>query len=149
MPSSWYSTGSSTVMIFFPWRSRVLRRAYSVVDLPLPVGPVTRISHGLQYGLAQLGQIVLGKAQGAQFQPHPLPVQQPEYQGLPVERRQGGNPDIHQAAFPFSLEPAILGQTFFPNIQPRHNLKPGQQRFLEMFGTRVRNWSTPSIRQRT
>ena len=53
---------------------------------------------------------------------------------LPVERRQGGNPDIHQAAFPFSLEPAILGQTFFPNIQPRHNLKPGQQRFLEMFG---------------
>ena len=41
-PSIWYSTGSSIVMIF---RSGILMRfiaLYSVVVLPLPVGPVTR-----------------------------------------------------------------------------------------------------------
>jgi hypothetical protein len=41
MPGSWYSTGSSMVMIL---SSTVLisdRQAYSVVVLPEPVGPVT------------------------------------------------------------------------------------------------------------
>jgi hypothetical protein len=37
MPASWYSTGSSMVMIL----SSTERISYSVVVLPLPVGPVT------------------------------------------------------------------------------------------------------------
>ena len=41
MPSSWYSTGSSIVMMFFSTVLSSVSAAYSVVDLPEPVGPVT------------------------------------------------------------------------------------------------------------
>jgi len=44
MPVRRYSTGSSTVMMFFSGLFRMLSAAYSVVDLPEPVGPVTRIA---------------------------------------------------------------------------------------------------------
>ena len=43
MPGSRYSTGSSTVMTLISGRLTTLSVAYSVVDLPDPVGPVTRI----------------------------------------------------------------------------------------------------------
>ena len=43
MPASRYSTGSSTVMTLTSGRAIWLSVAYSVVDLPEPVGPVTRI----------------------------------------------------------------------------------------------------------
>ena len=39
-----YSTGSSTVMMFLVGWLRTLRVAYSVVDFPDPVGPVTKIA---------------------------------------------------------------------------------------------------------
>ena len=42
-PASWYSTGSSTVMTFLVSSLTMLRVAYSVVDFPEPVGPVTRM----------------------------------------------------------------------------------------------------------
>ena len=42
-PASSYSIGSSTVMILLPLVSKRCRPAYSVVVLPEPVGPVTRI----------------------------------------------------------------------------------------------------------
>ena len=42
-PGRRYSTGSSTVMMLTSGRLTTLRVAYSVVDLPEPVGPVTRI----------------------------------------------------------------------------------------------------------
>lgn len=41
MPSIWYSTGSSTVMIFTSEVLSWLNAVYSVVVLPEPVGPVT------------------------------------------------------------------------------------------------------------
>ena len=44
MPASRYSTGSSTVMMFLSIWLRMLSVAYSVVDLPDPVGPVTRMA---------------------------------------------------------------------------------------------------------
>jgi hypothetical protein len=40
-PSSWYSTGSSIVMMFLSTVLSWLSAAYSDVDLPEPVGPVT------------------------------------------------------------------------------------------------------------
>ncbi len=43
MPGMRYSTGSSTVMTLISGRATWLSVAYSVVDLPEPVGPVTRI----------------------------------------------------------------------------------------------------------
>ena len=43
MPARRYSTGSSTVITFFDASLIWLSVAYSVVDLPEPVGPVTRI----------------------------------------------------------------------------------------------------------
>ena len=42
-PRNWYSTGSSIVMIFFSGELILVRHAYSVVDLPEPVGPVARM----------------------------------------------------------------------------------------------------------
>ena len=42
MPVIWYSTGSSTVMIFRSGWFRKFSAEYRVVDLPDPVGPVTR-----------------------------------------------------------------------------------------------------------
>ena len=48
MPSSRYSTGSSTVMTLISGRETAFSVAYSVVDFPDPVGPVTRI---IPYGL--------------------------------------------------------------------------------------------------
>jgi hypothetical protein len=47
-PGSLYSTGSSTVMMLTSGRLRMLSVAYSVVDLPDHVGPVTRMA---PYGL--------------------------------------------------------------------------------------------------
>ena len=47
-PFSRYSTGSSTVMMFLSSSFRMLSVEYIVVDLPEPVGPVTRIA---PYGL--------------------------------------------------------------------------------------------------
>ena len=41
MPSTWNSTGSSIVMMFFSGVLTWLSAAYSEVDLPEPVGPVT------------------------------------------------------------------------------------------------------------
>ena len=41
MPASWYSTGSSMVMMFLSIELTALSAAYRVVDLPEPVGPVT------------------------------------------------------------------------------------------------------------
>ena len=43
MPSIWYSTGSSTVMILTSGVLSLLSAVYSVVVLPEPVGPVTRM----------------------------------------------------------------------------------------------------------
>ncbi len=43
MKSSWYSTGSSTVITFFSGLRRRSSAEYSVVVLPLPVGPVTSV----------------------------------------------------------------------------------------------------------
>ena len=43
-PASRYSTGSSTVMMFLDSSFRMLSVEYIVVDLPEPVGPVTRIA---------------------------------------------------------------------------------------------------------
>ena len=40
-PSSWYSTGSSTVISLLSLVLRVFSAVYRVVVLPLPVGPVT------------------------------------------------------------------------------------------------------------
>ena len=40
-PASWYSIGSSSVMIFTSGRFRRERNVYSVVVLPEPVGPVS------------------------------------------------------------------------------------------------------------
>ena len=48
MPGSRYSTGSSTVMTLTSGWLTMFSVAYSVVDLPDPVGPVTRI---IPYGL--------------------------------------------------------------------------------------------------
>ena len=42
MPSSWYSTGSSIVMMFCSTVLSWFSAPYSDVDLPEPVGPVTR-----------------------------------------------------------------------------------------------------------
>ena len=42
-PSRLYSTGSSVVISFFSGPTMALSAAYSVVVLPLPVGPVTRM----------------------------------------------------------------------------------------------------------
>src|SRR3546814_19735869 len=41
MAGNWNTTGSSTVMIFFRPSLVAASAAYSVVDLPDPVGPVT------------------------------------------------------------------------------------------------------------
>ena len=43
-PFKFASTGSSTVMILTPSTFNSFNAVYNVVDLPLPVGPVTRIS---------------------------------------------------------------------------------------------------------
>ena len=43
IPCNLYSTGSSTVIMFFLISFKLLNTVYKVVDLPLPVGPVTRM----------------------------------------------------------------------------------------------------------
>ena len=61
-PSSLYSTGSSTVMIFFVTVLSLLSAAYSVVVLPLPVGPVTKIiPNGLSINTLKSSSSFLGR----------------------------------------------------------------------------------------
>ena len=88
---------------------------------------------GLPDDLLQLLQIHRGKAQPCQVCPGHIPVQQPQYEGFPMDRRQGRNPDIHGLLLPGPLEPAILRQALFPDIHAGGNLEAGQQGLLQIF----------------
>ena len=73
MPARRYSTGSSTVMMFFDSSLRMLRVAYSVVDLPEPgrpgdedraVGLAVRLLEALHRGVeeAEVGEVQDGRS---------------------------------------------------------------------------------------
>ena len=63
MPGIWYSTGSSIVMMFFSGVLAPTARAYSEVDLPEPVGPVTSTAPWAMEGPPEAAELVFLHAQ--------------------------------------------------------------------------------------
>lgn len=92
--------------------------------------------------------VVAAESQPGEIQGDVLLVQEPQHQTFPMEGGQGGNPHVHLPVLPGFLEPSVLGQPFFSDVHAGKDLKPGNQRVLEIFGTVRSFWSTPSSRQR-
>ena len=77
--------------------------------------------------------VVVAESQPGEIQGDVLLVQEPQHQTFPMEGGQGGNPHVHLPVLPGFLEPSVLGQPFFSDVHAGKDLKPGNQRVLEIF----------------
>ena len=125
-PASRYSTGSSTVITLISGRSIWVSAAYSVVDLPEPVGPVTRI--------APVGRAIseLNVARISSDMPEHLErrrllrlVEQAHDDRLAGDGRQRREADVEQAARGRRAQgdPAVLGPAPLGDVQLREHLE--------------------------
>ena len=150
MPSNSYSTGSSTVEIFSCFLSIACNDAYSVVVLPQPVGPVTRIiPFGVVISFCHASSTSLRNPNS----PRPtrmflssskrMTIFSPFGVGTVETRRSNGRPRIVARILPScgSLRSAI---SRFARIFIRLTTAG-----CNCFGASVKSCNTPSIRYRT
>jgi hypothetical protein len=147
MPSSWYSIGSSVVMIFVCSSLISLSALYNVVVLPEPVGPVTNTM--------PCGNLI--KWWNWRKSPCPSPAAEREIHAVLVQdritipspcnmgiietRMSTSRPDSH-------LDPAVLRNPLLGDIQPSHDLQTaddGCLKAVDLRRSRLR-LQTPSIR---
>ena len=104
-----------------------------MVDLPLPVGPVTRKMPCGQAGeVLHAGQHVVVETQAAEVvEIAGGAIQQAHDDAFAVERGQGGNAQIDFAADDFDLDAAILRQAPLGDIQLGHQLEAADDGGLE------------------
>ena len=94
--------------MFFSGELSSFRTALRVVDLPLPVGPVTRQEPELIQGIS-----------GA------LLKEDPHDHLFAVDRRQGGDAEIDLLPVHRELDPAVLREPLLGDVHPAHDLDPG------------------------
>ncbi len=139
IPSIWYSTGSSMVMIFLSgWLMR-LSAEKSVVDLPLPVGPVTRkMPCGKRGEMLHAGQHVVVEAQLLKIvEVARRPVQEAHDHALSVERGKRGNAQIDLAAQDLDLDAPVLRQAPLGDVELRHQLHARDDRRFQFAQRRL------------
>ncbi len=138
MPSSRYSTGSSTVMMLTPGllisdRRRVQRgrlaRAGRAGDQHHPVRLAERAG--------EPAVVVVGEAELAQLQVDAAGVEHPQHDLLAPHGRQGGGPQVDVAAVEPDRDPAVLRQPPLGDVDVGHDLEPGDQRRLDAAGDLV------------
>ena len=125
MPPSWYSIGSSTVTTLRATEFSASSPVYSVVVLPEPVGPVTST---IPFGSSSAApsRATTGRRQPQRLirQRHGGSVQHAQHHGLAMQRRDGGNPEIHLRPAHRQLDPPVLRQPALGDVEPRHDLDP-------------------------
>ena len=131
IPGWRYSTGSSTVMMFLRGDLIALIAVCSVVDLPLPVGPVrSTIPHGRLIARRKhsscsgskpevLERVVLDDG---------LLLEEPQDDLLAVDRRQRRHAKVDLAIVDVGGEAAVLGEPALRDVEPRDDLEPRDHR---------------------
>ena len=110
----------------------MLSVAYSVVDLPEPVGPVTRIvPYGLRYdareALERLGQ----EAEVVEAQQRLALVEDSHDDLLAVHRRQGRDAQVDAACRRRSRDAAVLRDAALGDVDVGHDLEPADHAGLD------------------
>ena len=62
------------------------------------------------------------------------PVEQPQHGALAEGRRDGGDADVDLPASEPDLDPPVLGQAALGDVEPRHDLDPGDRRGVPLPG---------------
>ena len=132
MPASSYSTGSSTVRMLVPAVSTRPSEAYSVVVLPEPVGPVTRMMPcGCWISWSKLRQHVAAHAQAFERELRLGLVEQAQHRALAVRRRQRRDAHVDRAAADAQRDAAVLRQALLGDVELGHDLQARDQRRVQ------------------
>ena len=122
-------------MMFFSGVLRMLSVAYSVVDLPDPVGPVTRMApYGLSERAAVAGKRLLGEPQLLEAQHHVGPVEQADDDLLAVDGRQRGDAHVDGPAAHDEADAAVLRHAPLGDVEVGHDLQTGDDAGLQPLG---------------
>ena len=137
MPRSWYSTGSSIVMILSSIDLISDSAAYSVVVLPLPVGPGHQ-HHAVRLGdvLAEPPQLVLGEPEDVEPQLVELLadrflVEDTDDRVLAVHARHDRDAEVDRLARHAQLEAAVLRHALLGDVELRHDLHARDDRAVK------------------
>ena len=104
------------------------REAYKVVVLPEPVGPVARkMPCGRCTTSWMRARSVSDMPRLDRVRPSGLLVQQAQHHPFAVARRQGRYPHVHFPTADAQPDPAVLGHALLGDVEPRHDLDPGDQ----------------------
>ncbi len=132
MPSSWYSTGSSVVMILISSFLISLSALYRLVVLPEPVGPGHQHDAVRQFDqLAELGVDVLVHADAAERKLHPVLVEDAHHDAFAVQHRDDREPDVDLSTRNLELDPPVLRQSLLGDVEPGHDFQPADDRGLK------------------
>ena len=123
-----YSTGSSIVITLRDSSAISVRVAYSVVVLPLPVGPAHST---MPKGRSHEGGVgvgcVLGHAELAQAEDGPCPVEEPHDALLAPDRGHGGDTHVDFFAVDLRAQLAVLWPASLDDVHSGHDLDAADQ----------------------
>ncbi len=110
-----------------------------MVDLPLPVGPVTmKMPCGMAREMRHAPQHVVVEAERIKVvEIASRAVQQAHDDAFAVQRRQRGNAQIDLAAQRFDLDAAVLRKPAFGDVQLGHQLHAGNDGGLQLARRRI------------
>ena len=138
IPGSRYSIGSSTVTMFTPRSLSRRSAAYSVVVLPEPVGPVTRISPSRDCSSRSIAlQLVGVKAHAVERGHRRPPVEHANDDFLTVRRRQRRDAKVDRDAVHRDARAAVLRTQPIGDVEPGEDLDARHERRPD--GTRQRS----------
>ena len=126
MPGSWYSTGSSIVMMFLSIELIEFSAEYRVVDLPEPVGPVTSVAPcALRKPDSNRSRASPSRPEGVEAEHGLALVEDSHHDALAMHRRQGDDADVDRVALDLQPHPAVLGNALLGDVEVAHDLHAG------------------------
>ena len=123
-----YSTGSSIVMMLRLGSSISVSAAYSVVVLPLPVGPGAQ--HHAERRPDEPGEHLVGvggHAEVAHPEQRPALVEHPQHAALAPDRGHRRDPDVDLAAVDGHRDLAVLGAAALDDVHVGHDLEAAHE----------------------
>ncbi len=136
MPGSWYSIGSSMVMTLVRSDCTDISAEQSVVVLPLPVGPTTRIMpcwnlRKLRRSLQRGGR----EAELLERRHAAVLIEDAQHHLLAVQRAQGRGAEVDlRAVFGGDADAAVLRQALLRDVHARHDLEARDQSLVDPLG---------------
>ena len=136
MPGSWYSIGSSMVMMLVRSDCTDSSAEQSVVVLPLPVGPTTRIMPCWCFRKALRSvNAAADEAKLLERRHAAVLIEDAQHHLLAVQRaqRRGAEVDV-PAVLGGDAHAAVLGQALLRDVHARHDLETRDQSFVDPLG---------------